>query len=232
MMLQERDRMFQALEKIEWLEPVPSDANFILCKVTDDRNPKAVHQALRCKGILVRFFGSQGGALERYIRFSAGKPEHTDRVIEALNSMDSLQDGLLRGSIAECAAAYQPEAILFDMDGVLADVGESYRRCIVEAAAALGVEVTGMDIRAAKAAGDANNDWVLTQRLVNAKLPKEKQVSFEQAKAEFEKLYQGTPEKPGGRYFNAISTLFYPISDHFNTVLRHFTPILTPFDAI
>ena len=33
-----------------------------------------------------------------------------------------------------------------------------------------------MDIRAAKAAGDANNDWILTQRLVNAKLPKDKHV--------------------------------------------------------
>ena len=53
------------------------------------------------------------------------------------------------------------QAILFDMDGVLADVGESYRRCIVEAAAALGVEVTPMDIRAAKAAQSERDVLVL-----------------------------------------------------------------------
>jgi len=105
--------------------------------------------------------------------------------------MESIFDQVERPSIIQCRAAYSPEAILFDMDGVLADVGDSYRRCIIEASAVLGVEVTSEDIKEAKAAGDANNDWLLTQRLVNEKLPADKAVTFEAAKEEFEKLYQG-----------------------------------------
>lgn len=41
-------------------------------------------QGLRRRGIIIRYFGTQGGDLQNYIRISAGKPEHTDAVIAAL----------------------------------------------------------------------------------------------------------------------------------------------------
>jgi hypothetical protein len=41
-------------------------------------------QSLRKRGIIIRYFGSQGGDLHNYIRISAGKPEHTDAVLAAL----------------------------------------------------------------------------------------------------------------------------------------------------
>lgn len=43
-----------------------------------------VAQGLRKRGILIRYFGSQGGALQNYIRISSSLPWHTDRVIHAL----------------------------------------------------------------------------------------------------------------------------------------------------
>lgn len=52
------------------------------------------------------------------------------------------------------------------MDGVLADVSKSYREAILTTAAAFGAPITSKDIAAAKAKGKANNDWVLTHRLI------------------------------------------------------------------
>lgn len=44
-------------------------------------------QLLRKRGIIVRFFGSQGGDLNNYIRISAGKPEQITKVLEALQAI-------------------------------------------------------------------------------------------------------------------------------------------------
>ena len=57
-----------------------------------------------------------------------------------------------------------PQAILFDLDGVIADVSQSYRRAIIETAASFGVTLSPDRIAAAKRAGNANNDWELTRR--------------------------------------------------------------------
>jgi len=53
------------------------------------------------------------------------------------------------------------------MDGVLADVSKSYREAILRTAAAFDAPITSSDITAAKAQGKANNDWVLTHRLIS-----------------------------------------------------------------
>jgi histidinol-phosphate aminotransferase len=65
-------------------------------------------------------------------------------------------------------AALQPQALLFDLDGVLADVSGSYRQAIVAAASDFGVAVGNDDIERAKAAGNANCDYALTCRLLQA----------------------------------------------------------------
>ena len=59
-----------------------------------------------------------------------------------------------------------PEAILFDLDGVLADVSGSYRSAITNTARSFGVQVIDTDIERIKAAGDANDDWEVTRRLL------------------------------------------------------------------
>jgi HAD superfamily phosphatase len=57
--------------------------------------------------------------------------------------------------------------IIFDMDGVLVDVSGSFRRAVIETAAALsGRTVTAAEVQAYKDRGGFNNDWVLTHALV------------------------------------------------------------------
>ncbi len=91
-------------------------------------------------------------------------------------------------------ATLRPEALLLDMDGVLVDVSGSYRRAIIEAAATFGVEVSHAQIEAIKAAGDANNDWIVTWRLVQAA---GQDATLEQVTFAFERLYQGDEAREG-----------------------------------
>jgi histidinol-phosphate aminotransferase len=77
----ERQRMHEKLSALRWLRPFPSSANFILCEVKGIA-AKDVRDKLRQRGILVRYFDSQG--LRNCIRISVGRPQDTDRVIEAL----------------------------------------------------------------------------------------------------------------------------------------------------
>ncbi|GAB5031837.1 imidazoleglycerol-phosphate dehydratase [Nannochloropsis oceanica] len=81
------------------------------------------------------------------------------------------------------------KAVLFDMDGILADVAQSYRAAIVETAAFFQVQVTQEDITREKAKGNANNDWLLTQRLLASQGVT---ASLEDVTTKFEELYQGT----------------------------------------
>eukprot|EP00618_Florenciella_parvula_P012829 CAMPEP_0119539288 /NCGR_PEP_ID=MMETSP1344-20130328/51481_1 /TAXON_ID=236787 /ORGANISM="Florenciella parvula, Strain CCMP2471" /LENGTH=459 /DNA_ID=CAMNT_0007582523 /DNA_START=51 /DNA_END=1430 /DNA_ORIENTATION=- len=91
-------------------------------------------------------------------------------------------------------ASEPPLALLLDMDGVIAHVGSSYRTAIVKTAEHFNVTVTQDDISAAKAAGGANNDWLLTQTLC---ANKGVHVEFDPIKDKFEELYQGTATIPG-----------------------------------
>jgi histidinol-phosphate aminotransferase len=65
-------------------------------------------------------------------------------------------------------AALAPEALLFDVDGVLVDVSRSYRQAIVATARGFGAAIDDGDVVAAKARGNANDDWAVTHALVRA----------------------------------------------------------------
>ncbi len=82
----ERDRLYRALCNIPYLQPLPSQANFVFCRV-EGRSARALHQALREEGILVRYYDKPG--LRNAIRISAGLPEQVDRVVEALQAWAS-----------------------------------------------------------------------------------------------------------------------------------------------
>ena len=60
---------------------IPLDGNFILCEVRGLR-AKDVRDRLREQGIMIRYFDSPG--LRNCIRISVGKPDDTDRLIDAL----------------------------------------------------------------------------------------------------------------------------------------------------
>jgi len=80
----ERDRMFQELEKLDWLKPFPSQANFIFCSVLKG-DAGELQQKLQQKGILIRYFNLP--RLQNSIRISVGKPEDTDALIKVLREL-------------------------------------------------------------------------------------------------------------------------------------------------
>lgn len=60
-----------------------------------------------------------------------------------------------------------PEILVFDMDGVLVEVGQSYREAIRETVHHFTGEWVSQDlIQDFKNAGGWNNDWLLSQRLI------------------------------------------------------------------
>jgi histidinol-phosphate aminotransferase len=151
-------------------EPLPSQANFILCRFKD---AAWVYSALAALGILVRSFPGKED-LQGWLRITCpGEDEKFARLCAALRTV------------------LQPQGLLFDLDGVLADVSQSYRRAIIETAATYGVEIRAEEIQAAKTEEGSNNDWTLTVRLLER--------HGVQADLAEVTLYQGSSKRPGLR---------------------------------
>ena len=80
----ERDRLMTALQKLPYLQPFPSQSNFILCRVKG-RDAAELKVALSARGILVRYYTSIG--LADCIRISVGRPEDSERLLAALEAI-------------------------------------------------------------------------------------------------------------------------------------------------
>lgn len=169
-----RDALVATLDEMGW-NPRRSEANFVVCEPGD---PVEARDRLAGMGIATRAWPGQDG-LESLLRI--GCP-----------TRDADQSRLLRA----LRIVAQPQALLFDMDGVLADVSRSYRQCVLETARTYGVELTRDELQAAKERGGFNNDWVLTRALL-AEHGIER--SLDEVTERFEAIYQGTAEKPGLR---------------------------------
>ncbi len=79
--------------------------------------------------------------------------------------------------------------LIFDMDGVLVDVTESYRQSVVEVVGQLsGETITLEEIQLMKNRGNSNNDWDLTRELAHAR---GSTASREEVKQVFQKIYLG-----------------------------------------
>jgi histidinol-phosphate aminotransferase len=168
-----RERLFDTLATLG-TDPVHSQADFVATA-----SPRApwLRDALAGLGIAVRWLPTapSGGRMRIAAPWRA---EDADRLDSAL----------------ETAAA--PQAILLDMDGVLADVSESYDAAIVATAATWGVVLTDAEIAARKADGDANDDWALTRDLLQRHGVS---ASLQEVTDRFEICYQGTDGTPGLR---------------------------------
>jgi histidinol-phosphate aminotransferase len=168
----ERARLSEVLKRLG-AEPEPSQANFVLARFADARWTR---DALAGLGISVRIF-PDSDELRGCLRITCpGEPVAFERLEAALE------------------AALAPQALLLDMDGVLADVSQSYRRAIVETAASFGVELTPAEVARAKAEEASNNDWVVTRRLLEARGV---EASLEEVTRRFEALVQGSGPAEG-----------------------------------
>ena len=154
------------------LEPLPSQANFILaeCGV---RAP-FLTAALAALGVFVRAFPNRPGLTSALRITLPGNAAAFERLVAAFET------------------ALAPEALLFDLDGVLADVQHSQRAAIPATAQSFGVPVTSAQVAAAIRAGDAANDWLVTQRLIEAG---GKRVSLADVTTRFQSLYLGLRER-------------------------------------
>jgi histidinol-phosphate aminotransferase len=81
LIIEERERMFDLLAGLPGVTPMPSDANFVLCRVPDGRAHDAF-EGLAQRGVFVRYYSR--GKLADYLRVSVGTTEQTDRLIAAL----------------------------------------------------------------------------------------------------------------------------------------------------
>ncbi len=170
----ERTRLVALLTELG-ADPVPSQANFVCARL---RDAAWTWDALAGLGISVRRFPNHR-SLDTALRITCPADEQAfDRLCRALKTV------------------LRPQAVIFDLDGVLADVSESYRTAIVQTAEAFGVSLRPSDIVDAKAAGGANNDWVLTCRLM---ADRGIDRSLAEVTERFESLYQGAPGQPGLR---------------------------------
>jgi len=86
----ERERLGEKLREQGVLAPLPSSANFLLCRVVRG-DAREIKQGLETKGIFIRYFDTP--QLRDMVRISVGKPEHTDALIGALSPWEGGADG-------------------------------------------------------------------------------------------------------------------------------------------
>ena len=167
---QERDLLASELTALGFQVNSISQGNFVFA-----RHPQAefVVNALRALDVRVRHFPN----LQRAIRITCpGDEEEFEQLLNALR------------------VVCQPEAILFDMDGVLADESQSYREAIRLTCEEYGISLTAEHIATRKLAGNANNDWLCTLDLLAANGVDAK---LEDVTRRFEAIYQGEGQHEG-----------------------------------
>ena len=169
----ERERLALELEQLGGRPARPAEGNFVLARGLD---ASWLRDAAASLGLALRSFPD--------------RPNLADAVRVTVPGEAGAFE-TLGATLRTCLA---PQALLLDLDGVVADVSGSYRRAIVETARSFGVRVTGADVERIKAAGDANDDWRVTQRLLRQAGV---EVSLDAVTERFEALYQGSPGQPG-----------------------------------
>lgn len=150
------------------LKVFPSGANFIVAYF-GNRCSK-ICEELKKDGILVRN-RTKDPLLKNCIRITVGTEEQCKQLIEAIKKI------------------LPKDTLLFDLDGVLADVNNSYRVAIKKTSEFFtGEKITDNKVQKLKEEGGFNNDWKLTQELIKRK---GKNVDFETVKDKFQECYLG-----------------------------------------
>ena len=85
----ERELLLEALRRMPFLRPYPSQANFILCRVLG-RSARGLKDSLAQEGVLVRYYNTP--LLRDFIRVSVGRPQDTDALVAALQKIANLEN--------------------------------------------------------------------------------------------------------------------------------------------
>lgn len=84
-MIAQRYTFYERVAKYSWLSPYPSQSNYVLCRVGEDRKAADVKAQLADRGILIRYYTSKG--LADCIRISMGTPQQMERLFSALDEL-------------------------------------------------------------------------------------------------------------------------------------------------
>ncbi|MBU0536526.1 MAG: histidinol-phosphate transaminase [Nanoarchaeota archaeon] len=159
------------------IKTFPSDTNFIVADFGSICD--LVSEELKQKGILVRK-RTEYPKLKNCIRITIGTKKQCLQLVNEIKSIIKK---------APTRSLVLPKVLLFDMDGVLADVSRSYRKAIkMTSEYFTGQEIKDKNIQEIKQEGGFNNDWVLTKELIKRK---GKEVEFNKVKTKFQELYLG-----------------------------------------
>ena len=146
----------EALKNKLGVKVFPSEANFIIANFGESCNK--VYEQLKEKRILVRN-RTKYPLLKNCLRIGIGTREQCRQLINEIKN-------ILNKNIPNP----KKKAILFDMDGVLIDVKDSYRMAIKQTAEFFtNTTVTMEDIQQIKNQGNANNDWDVTCKVIKSR---------------------------------------------------------------
>lgn len=149
---------------------IPTVTNFILARV---KNATKIYNKLAEKGIIVRD-RSNLPYLNNILRITVGSKKENNLLIEKL--LLTFLDG-----------------IIFDMDGVLVDVSQSYRETIRQTASHfLNRKIQMSEVSEIKNKIGMNNDWDATYALINKSV-----IPYESVKSYFQTLYLGDGKNIG-----------------------------------
>ncbi len=143
-----RSTLVEKFQKLGF-EAYDTETNFILVKAGNRAG--FIKKHLFERGVLIKHYPSPG-ILENFLRISVGREEDIDALFSALREI------------------LPSKVLIFDMDGVLVDVRESYRKAIKETAEYFtGDEVSYEEIQEFKNRGGLNNDWDLTHEIIKSR---------------------------------------------------------------
>ncbi len=84
--VQERERLFEVLSNQSYLEPMPSQGNFILSRLYNEEvKMERIREVVESYGLLLRYFNHP--YLHNFLRVTVGLPEHTDKLEFALKQV-------------------------------------------------------------------------------------------------------------------------------------------------
>jgi histidinol-phosphate aminotransferase len=152
---EEKKEMIYKLKKLPYLTAYNTDTNFLYLKIKN--NFAKLKEFLGINEIIVRYYESKltGNA----IRLTIGTPKQNIRILNYFQKFNS--------SLSEF------DSVIFDMDGVLVDVSNSYRQAIkntveyvLKNAYQINLVVKPQDIESIKKIPGFNNDWDLSYELI------------------------------------------------------------------
>jgi len=156
-----RDEIISKLQQVPGIMVFPSQSAYIVFKLRDDRTD-ALNDYLRQRGIILKSLNQP--ILGKCLRLNMGTTEEIERFFTAVSDWSQSQK------------QKKYDAVIFDMDGVLVDVSNSYRKVIVLTVNRfVDNRITQRDVDLIKNVVGFNNDWDASFALVTLfekKIPK------------------------------------------------------------